>query len=228
MWAHPGRREGAGRAWEQEIRAGRSRFQGEEGGRAPGLIRAGGMRPGVLSGLTAPMLRGLSTAQAWSVSDSVTLGHWHTTVPQGCCSWDPTTPGGAARVLGRAPCSCPEAVCVCPQEGNVSPGSASPTPSTLLPAPCSQCRAAPPPASDLPVLVLTAGGRMLNHPAARALVPVLGSVLKDGLALGETQRGRILRRRWAWLINSCAKPWLVWGPQWLGAAGVPQQLAWSW
>lgn len=92
MWAHPGRKEGAGRAWEQEIRAGRSRFQGEEGGRAPGLIRAGGMCPGVLSGLTAPMLRGLSTAQAWSVSDSVTLGHWHAMVPQG-----PPAPGTPQR-----------------------------------------------------------------------------------------------------------------------------------
>lgn len=62
--------------------------------------------------------------------------------------------------------------------------AASPIPVTLLPASHSRCRAAPRPVSYLPALVLTAAGRMLNHSGPRALVSVLGSVLKGRLALG--------------------------------------------
>lgn len=121
------------------------------------------MRPGVLSGLTAAMPRGLGTAQAWPVSDSVTLAHWHATEPRGCCSWDP---GVAGRALGRAPCSCPEAVGVCPQEGNVSPGS----PARRAPSPSPCCQHPTRGAGLLPHLVLAylavlrAAGRMLKSP----------------------------------------------------------------
>lgn len=62
--------------------------------------------------------------------------------------------------------------------------AANPIPITLLPASRSRCRAALPPVSDLPAPVLTAGGWILNHSDPRALVPALGSALKDQLALG--------------------------------------------
>lgn len=62
--------------------------------------------------------------------------------------------------------------------------AASPILIILLPASHPRCRAAPPPISYLPALVLTSGGQMLNHSGPRALVPALGLVLKDRLALG--------------------------------------------
>lgn len=102
------------------------------------------------------MLRGLSAAQAWPASDSVTLGHWHATEPQGRCSWDLAAPGVAARVLARAACSCPEAVFVHKREMFLQDHAASPIPTTPLPASFSRCRTAPPPVSHLPAPLLTA------------------------------------------------------------------------
>lgn len=183
-------------------------------------IRAGGMCPGVLSGLTAAILRGLSTAQAWPVSDSVTLGQLARHGATGMLLVGPRSSGSCRQSPGESSLLLPRG-CLCLS----TRGKCFSRIPQRAPSPSPRCQHPCPAAGPLPHLLLAylprcsrpwPGAESPRCPCARlAAQGPTGSGINAAGANPPTSLGLAL------LINSCAKPWLVWGSRWLGDAGVP-------